>query len=176
MMQHLKTETLIDYMHGALSPQEDAAVYAHMEHCELCRKEFEAEAALTEMLRANATREEREMPATLKAEIWSRIRSAEPSPWIRLRSWLRPAVYVPTAAVLAVAAYFGTAYIAPQGAPSIEAAYYLQDHAALNSTVPFSDRGSVSPVDIENSSSVEANQQTAVRVETASTYTADATP
>jgi predicted anti-sigma-YlaC factor YlaD len=171
MMQHLKTEKLIDYMHGALSPQEDAAVYAHIESCDACRKELEAEAALTEMLRTYAAREEREMPATLKAEIWSRIRAAQPSGWTRLREWLRPAVAVPVAAVLALGAYFGTTYLGPHGAPSIEAAYYLQDHEALNSTVPFSDRSSVSPINLDNGNSVDTTQQTAVRVEAAS-YTA----
>jgi predicted anti-sigma-YlaC factor YlaD len=172
-MQHLNNETLVDYMHGALTPQEDAAVYAHLEACETCRKEFEAEAALTEALRSYATREERELPPTLKAEIWSRIRSAQPSPWTRLRQWLRPAVAVPAAAAIALAAYFGVSYLGPQGAPSIEAAYYLQDHAALNSTVPFSDRSSVSPINLDNGNGVDTTQQTAVRVETA-TYTADA--
>ena len=170
-MQHLEYENLVDYMHGALSPQEDAAVYAHLETCGECRKELEAERALSEMLRSYAAREERELPPTLKAEIWSRIRAAQPTPFSRLREWLRPAVAVPVAAAIAVAAYFGTTYLGPQGAPAIEAAYYLQDHAALNSTVPFSDRSSISPVDLENGNSVDTTQQTAVRVESA-TYTA----
>jgi anti-sigma factor RsiW len=171
MMQHLNHEKLVDYMHGALSPQEDAAVYAHIEACDECRKELEAETALTEMLRSYAVREEREFPSTLKAEIWSRIRAAQPSAWTRLRDWLRPAVAVPVAAAIALAAYFGTTHLNGPGAPSIEAAYYLQDHAALNSTVPFSDRSSISPVDLENGNSVDTTQQTAVRVQEA-TYTA----
>ncbi len=179
MMQHLRNETLVDYMHGALTPQEDAAVYAHMETCESCRREFEAEAALTEMLRSYGAATECEMPSRLKAEIWSRIREAQPSPWTRLREWLRPAVAVPIAAVLAVAAYFGTTYLGPHGAPAIEAAYYLQDHAALNNTTPFSDRGSVNPVDLENATPTEAQQTgRAVMVSDAATasYTAYVTP
>ena len=175
MMQHLTNETLIDYMHGALSPQDDAAVYAHLETCPACRQEFDNEAALTEMLRSYATATNRELPSTLKAEIWSRIRSAEPTFWSRLRDSLRPVVLVPVAAVLAVAVYFGNALLAPPGVPSIEAAYYLQDHAALNSTVPFSDRTSATPVDWENGAMVAPSEQTAVNVEPAS-YTANANP
>lgn len=174
MKQHLKNETIIDYLHGALSPQEDATVLAHIEACEVCRAEFNAEAALTEMLRSYAAQEERELPPTLKAHIWSRIRAAQPSPWDRIAAWLRPAVAVPVAAAIALAAYFGTTYMTPPGAPSIEAAYYLQDHAALNSTIPFSDRSSITPVDIENGTAIDTTQQTAVNVEAAS-YTADAT-
>lgn len=174
MMQHLTSEKLIDYMHGALKPQEDAAVYAHLETCPECRKEYDAEAALTEMLRAHAVREEREFPATLKAEIWSRVRTADPSPWSRLAGWFKPAFAIPAAAALAIAAYFGTAYLGPHGAPAIEAAYYLRDHAALNSTVPFNDRGSVNPVDLE-ASATGTNQEIAVSVQAAS-YTADANP
>ena len=174
MMQHLTSETLIDYMHGALSPQEDAAAFAHLETCETCRKEYDAEAALTEMLRAHAVREEREMPAMLKAEIWSRIRDEQPSPWSRLAGWFRPAVAIPAAAAIALAAYFGTAYLGPHGAPSIAASYYLRDHAALNGTMPFNDRSSMSPADLESAAAVNT-QETAVVVVPAS-YTADANP
>ena len=170
-MMHLTNEQLIDYMHGALTPQQDAAVYEHLETCESCRKEHDAEAALTEMLRGNAALEEREFPPMLKAEIWSRIRAAEPTLAQRIAAWFRPAVAVPVAAAIALAAYFGVATLGPQGAPSIEAAYYLQDHAELNSTVPFNDHG-VAPADLMNSNAVD-NQQTAVNIAPAE-YTADA--
>jgi anti-sigma factor (TIGR02949 family) len=174
MKQHLTTEKIVDYLHGALSPGEDASVYAHLETCETCRAEYDAEAAVSEMLRAHAAKTEREFPATLKAEIWSRIRSAQPSPWSRFAAWFKPAFAIPVAAAIALAAYFGTTYGTAPGAPSIEAAYYLQDHAALNSTVPFNDRSSVYPTDLENAASVNT-QQTAVNIEAAS-YTADANP
>lgn len=172
MMQHLKNETIVDYVHDALSPQDDAAVYAHIESCEACRQELDAEAALSEMLRSYGARTQREMPATLKAEIWSRIRSAQPSLWERVVASLRPAVAVPAALVLAAAAYFGVTYLGPQAAPSIEAVYYLQDHAALNSTIPFSDHGNLNPVDLENSTATVNSRQTTVSVEAASSYTA----
>jgi anti-sigma factor RsiW len=170
-MTHLTNEQLIDYMHGGLTPQQDAAVYEHMESCNQCRAEYDAELALSDLLRAQAVREELELPATLKAEIWSRIRAAQPSPWNRFVASFRPAVAVPLAAAIALAAYFGTSYLGPRGAPSIEAAYYLQDHAALNSTVPFSDHA-VNPVDLEDAAAVD-NQQSSVPVQPA-VYTADA--
>jgi predicted anti-sigma-YlaC factor YlaD len=174
MMQHLTNENLVDYVHGELSPADDASVYTHIEGCEPCRAEYQAEIALNEALRAHAKQEERELPSAVKAEIWKRVREAEPSVWSRPLQWLRPAVAVPLAAVLALAAYFGTTYIAPHGAPSIEASYYLQDHAAMNGTVPFNDHTSANPVDLENAAAVDT-QQTAVNIQAAS-YTADANP
>ena len=174
MMQHLTTDTLLDYVHGELPPAQDAAVYAHIEQCEPCRAEYEAEIAIGEMLRAQAAQDERELPSAVKAEIWQRVRSSKPAIWNRALGWIRPAVAVPLAAAIAVAAYVGTTYIGPHGAPAIEASYYLQDHAAMNSTIPFSDRNSVNPVDLENAAAVDT-QQTAVNVQAAS-YTADANP
>lgn len=174
MMQHLTTDTLLDYVHGELAPAQDAAVYAHIEQCEPCRTEYEAEIAIGEMLRTQAAQDERELPSAVKAEIWQRVRSGKPAIWNRAFGWIRPAVAVPLAAAIAVAAYFGTTYMGPQAAPAIEASYYLQDHAAMNSTIPFSDRNSVNPVDLENAAAVDT-QQTAVNVQAAS-YTADANP
>ncbi len=170
MTEHLANQTLIDYTHAGLAPEEDARVYAHLESCTACRAEYDAELALTDLLRSYAIRETRELPAMLKAEIWERIRAARPSPLRSLAGWLRPAVALPLAATIALAAYFGTAYIGPRGPASIDAAYYMQDHAALNSTVPFSDRASAGNLETGNSPRV----QNAVAV-TAS-YTADANP
>ena len=33
---HYDRETLIDYLHGALEPDADAAVFAHLESCAAC--------------------------------------------------------------------------------------------------------------------------------------------
>ncbi|HKU67413.1 MAG TPA: zf-HC2 domain-containing protein [Candidatus Baltobacteraceae bacterium] len=173
-MQHLTNDILLDYVHGELAPAQDASVYTHIEQCEACRAEFETEVALGEMLRANARIEERELPSAVKAQIWERVRSGKPSAIQRVFGWMRPAIAIPVAAAIAVAAYFGSTYAGPHGAPSIEAAYYLQDHAAMNSTIPFSDHTSANPVDLETAAAVDT-QQTAVAVEAAS-YTADANP
>lgn len=172
MTEHLANQTLIDYMHAGLAPEQDAHVYAHLESCAACRADYDAELALTDMLRTYAARETREMPSLVKAEIWERIRSARPSPWRNVADWLRPAVMLPVAAALAVGIYFGTSYLGPHGMAPIDASYYLQDHAAINSTVPFSDRTTTSATDLESSATPKVENAVAV---TAS-YTADANP
>lgn len=174
MTQHPTNDILLDYVHGELAPAQDASVYAHIEQCESCRAEYQAEVAMGEMLRSQAALQELELPSSVKAEIWQRVRAGKPGIWNRAFGWIRPAVAVPLAAAIAVAAYFGTTYIGPQGAPTIEASYYLQDHAAMNSTIPFSDRNSASPDQLENAAAVDT-QQTAVNVQAAS-YTADVNP
>jgi len=174
MKEHLRNDDLLDFLHEALSPEADAAIYAHLEECTACRKQHDFEAALTEAVQAYAVREERELPSTVKAEIWERVRSAKPSPLSWVAGWLRPGVAIPVAAVIVLGAYFGVSSMGPRGVASIDAAYYLQDHAALNSTIPFSDRSSITPVDIENGTAIDTTQQTAVNVEAAS-YTVDAT-
>lgn len=172
MTEHLANQLLIDYMHAGLSPEEDARVYAHLEACPACRAEYDAELALTDLLRTYALAETRELPPTLKADLWERIRAARPSPLQSLAGWLRPAVALPMAAAIALAAYFGTSYMGPRGAAPIDAAYYLQDHAVFNSTVPFSDRASTSSGDLETGSSAKATNAVAL----AASYTADANP
>lgn len=171
MTEHLNNQTLIDYMHAGLAPEQDARVYAHIEACPDCRGEYDAELAMTDMLRAYAVADERELPSSVKAEIWDRIRSAHPSPLSGLAAWFRPAIALPVAAVLAAGIYFGTAYLTPHAPVSIDAGYYLQDHAALDSTVPFSDRTTTDASDLESSTSRTPN---AVAVTAA--YTADANP
>ncbi|MBV9270402.1 MAG: zf-HC2 domain-containing protein [Candidatus Eremiobacteraeota bacterium] len=162
--QHLTTGQLIDYVHSALSPAEDAFVYAHLETCQACRAEYEAETAVGEMLRAQARAEERELPSTVKAAIWNKIRSAQPTTAERLRAWFRPAFALPVAAALVIAAYFGSASLHRGIAPAIEAAYYLQDHDAMNGTVPFGDRTGANPAVLQNENSVFADE-TAVTVQ-----------
>lgn len=165
MKQHLTTEQLIDYIHSALSPAEDASVYAHLETCDECRAEYQAETAIGEMLRSQARAEEREMPSTIKAAIWNEIRNAQPTTAERLRAWFRPAFALPVAAALVIAAYFGTATLHRGQTPTtIEAAYYLQDHDAMNGTVPFGDRTGANPAVLQDENAVFADE-TAVAVE-----------
>jgi anti-sigma factor RsiW len=138
MMHHLTNEEIIDYLHGALPPAQDASAYEHLETCEDCRREYNAEAALGEELRTYAARTESELPPAVKAEIWKRVRDARSASG--LRNWLRPVFALPAAAALAAAAYFGTVSLIGHPAPAIAASYYLEDHAAMSTTIPFSDR------------------------------------
>ncbi|MEO6912728.1 MAG: zf-HC2 domain-containing protein [Candidatus Baltobacteraceae bacterium] len=150
-MQHLSTTDLIDYINNQLRPEDDALVHAHLDDCAPCRDGYSTEIALTEMLRNQAKVEERELPPMLKAEIWAKIRAEQPTAIQRLRAFLRPAYALPVAAVVLLLAFFGPGYLRPQSppAPSIDAAYYLQDHAAMNSTVPFGDHSGADPGALE---------------------------
>jgi anti-sigma factor RsiW len=136
---HLTVEQLVDYLHGELSPQEDAAAHDHLAGCSECSEARDAEASLSELLRAHARSEERELPAGVVARIWDAVDNAPaPSPWARLFAAMRPAVVLPAAAALALAVYF--ARTLPHGAlgtPKIDAAYYVENHAALTATTPF---------------------------------------
>lgn len=170
MMLHLTTEQLIDYIHDALEPGEDAYVHAHLDDCAQCRDEYTAEVALSELLRKQAEIEEREMPSSIKAAVWEQIRNAKPSPLQRFLAVFRPVIAVPVAAAIILAAYFGLH--SQQGvAPTIDAAYLLQDHAAMNSTVPFDDRTGANPATLDGEYA-SSNDEAAVVVPTV--YTADA--
>lgn len=172
-MQHLSTTQIIDYIHDQLRPQDDALVHAHLEDCALCRDDYSAEIALTEMLRNQTKLEERELPPMLKAQIWSKIRAEQPSAIQRLRAFLRPAYALPIAAAALLIAFFGPAYLHPQPntAPSIDATYYLQDHAAMNTTVPFGDQSGANSAALEETA-VNADETAVNGV----FYTADANP
>jgi anti-sigma factor RsiW len=137
---HPTPEQLVDYLHGELPAQQDAAVHAHVAECPSCAQAYESEASLTELLRAYARSEERELPYGLIAGIReAAANAASASAWDRLRSALRPVVLVPAAAALAVALYLGLGARHPAVATPINAAYYVDNHAALTATTPFSE-------------------------------------
>lgn len=145
---HLTHEELIDYLHGELPPSRDAAVHAHLASCSACSRMHEAEVSLTELLRRQARAEERELPPGLVSSIMQRVeRQNARGPWGSLSAILRPIVVVPAAAALAAALYFGlsmTHTTAP--ATSINAADYVNNHAALTATAPFSEDAPVPAV------------------------------
>ena len=170
---HPTTDRLIDYLHGELAPEEDAALYAHLEACSPCAAAYALEVQLSEMLRNQAAVEEQELPSMVKARIWAEIREAPASPAERLRAWLRPAYALPVAAAVVLAAIFGPAYLHQTQAPAgtvIDAAYYLQDHAAMNSTVPFGDHSGATTSEFETTGNIDQTAVSAVPV----VYTADA--
>lgn len=132
---HLSTEHLIDYLHGELPPAEDAAIHAHLSECAACEERHSEELALTEVLRAHARAQERELPPGLVAKIHAAIEQRPTSIWDGLRSIYRP-YYLPAAAAVAVALYFG---FASQHArrTAINPAYYVDAHTAVAASTPF---------------------------------------
>jgi predicted anti-sigma-YlaC factor YlaD len=139
---HPAIEELVDYLHGALPAARDAAVHAHIGGCLPCTRAYEAEASLTELLRAQARAEERELPPSVVASIYAAIESRNRVPiWERVRSALRPTVVVPAAAAACAAVlYFAaSSWHGASGATAIDAAYYLNNHAALTASTPFAE-------------------------------------
>jgi anti-sigma factor RsiW len=150
--EHPNKENLIDYLHGELPAEDDARMLVHLRTCEDCARRYEEEAQLSEMLRRYAHASEREMPVGMLASIRAQIeRETRPSWQERLALLLRPVVAVPVAAALAVGIYLGFDAAHHSGAPktAIDAAYYLNDHAAIARILPFGE-GSVVPPSLQN--------------------------
>ncbi|HEY1653629.1 MAG TPA: zf-HC2 domain-containing protein [Candidatus Tumulicola sp.] len=137
---HPTTEQLIDYVHGELPSAQDAAIHVHLAGCPECTTAHDAEVRLGEVLRAHARAETLEMPPGLVTAIRART-AAEASTrawWQRLSTSMRAAVAVPIAAALALTLYFVTGgWHAPVNSGSADAAYYMENHAALSSNTPF---------------------------------------
>jgi len=148
--QHLDTDLIIDYLHHELAADEDALAMQHLSACAECRALHDAQADLSEALRGYARQTERELPAGVVARIWDVVEreSAAPSFFQQMRGFFRPAYALPVAAALVAAIYFG-ALPHDHDTARIDAAYYLEDHAALTSTVPFNE-GTVVPASLEN--------------------------
>ncbi len=132
MTTHFDRENLIDYLHGALAPEADAALFEHLEVCASCRALHDEEAALSEALRAAARAEELELPAMVRARVWDAVRREKPSWRERLLTGWGPRLALPVAAALALVAYLGGP-IVRHGAvatPGVAAAYFLDEHNA----------------------------------------------
>jgi anti-sigma factor RsiW len=137
---HPSIEHIVDYLHGELSPAEDAAIYAHLASCPECDGKRNEEVAITEALRAYAHATERDMPPGLAPRIRSVAMQAQPAVWQRFVTGFRPVVMVPVAAALAVAIYIGYDSWHHAAAPtSIQAASYVNNHAAMAASAPFGD-------------------------------------
>lgn len=137
---HPTTEQLIDYVHGELASDQDAAVHAHLAACAACAEAHDAEVRLGEILRTHARTEELELPPGLTTAIYARTIEAPPvAPWwARWSAALRPAAAVPAVAALAVAFYFlASGWHANATSNALDAAYYMDNHAALSTTMPF---------------------------------------
>jgi anti-sigma factor RsiW len=146
MTEHLTTDTLIDYIHGELDAAEDAVTLAHLQACPSCSAAYEVEAFLSESLK-RAGHDTLELPSMVKARIWENVRAESASPKARILAFFRPAIAFPVAAALAVALYFASpiAHRAPSG-PSVDASYYLEQHAAEEIGNPLGERSVSSAV------------------------------
>lgn len=140
---HPPIEHLIDYVHGELSPEEDAAIHAHLAGCTICSEAHDDEVRLGEVLRAQAHAEEREFPPGLRERILALAQEQPQTPswWKRLSVTLRPAITLPAAAAAGLLIYFGAhmSHGTVARRATVDAAYYLEDHAALAATLPFED-------------------------------------
>ncbi len=165
---HYNADILDDYLHGALGPERDAKIHAHLESCAPCRAQYDEAASVRDWLRVAARAEEREFPSIIKARVWERVREL-PQPVSfadRLRALWRPMIAVPIAAVLAVFVYVGVPGIHGGGQPAgVAATYLLEEHAALASDNPLADRGLIVPAsmvdDQQTSGLIDANDTAA---------------
>ncbi len=133
---HLSPEDLVEYLHGELPAERDATAHRHLADCAACRDAYESEARLTELLRAHARAEERDLPPAVVAGVRAALERERPAQ--RFAGWLRPAL---VAAAIVCGLLVGM--YASQGgwhsrarAAGIDASYYLDDHAALDRTTP----------------------------------------
>jgi len=135
---HPSLEELVEYIHGELAPERDAAVHAHLADCSACTQQRDAEASLTDLLRAHANAEERDLPPSVIAGIRHAIAHPPRAAWSPFQMVLRPAVALAAAAAVAAILYFGNpAWHSAAPLTKIDAAYYLDNHTALTATTPF---------------------------------------
>lgn len=141
-MKHYTDDDLIDYLHGELAETDDVRVHVHLAQCTDCRSRYEAEASLGDMLRSSALAEEREFPASIRAQVYASVRAAKPTLLERIRAVISPLVAVPLAAALALLMYLGVPVLRGSHAtapPTVSALYYLEEHAAQGQETPLAD-------------------------------------
>jgi len=144
MDRHYDSETLTDYLHGALDPETDAAIFAHLGVCEACRTAYNAEVALGEALRNAAQGEALDFPTDLVARI--RLATREEAGASKIARWFRSRrvawATLPAAAAVALALWFGGNELRQQSAPpaEIDASYYFEAHDAQTRSIPESER------------------------------------
>jgi anti-sigma factor RsiW len=136
---HPSIEQIVDFLHGEVAAADAAAIEAHLAICPECQRRRAEESAITDALRAYARATEREAPPPLLARIRAGAVQAQlPSLGERLRGMLRPALVLPIAAAIAVVLYL-TMTSRQGSSTAIDAAYYVNEHAALAAKSPFAD-------------------------------------
>jgi anti-sigma factor RsiW len=136
---HPTPDELVDYLHGELPAARSAAIAAHIAVCPECADARDAEVSLTQLVRAHAQAQERELPPAVVAGVWEKVRSEPPSIWERLSAALRPAIAVPVAIAIAAFLFFSFKLAhGPAHAATIDAGYYVENYAALDAATPLS--------------------------------------
>lgn len=147
--EHPTAEQLNDYVHGELPEQQDAQVHAHLASCAPCAEAHQMDARLSEVLREHARAEERDLPPGFAQRIIdAAIASDVPATpwWEGIVRVLRPAIAIPALAAIALAVYLTIAALnhgATVETATIDAATYLDNHAALATDMPFAENASV---------------------------------
>jgi len=138
---HLTPERIIDYVHRALAPDEDALIFAHLGRCAACRLLHDEEVALGELLRERAAYEERDLPEAVRLGVLEAIlptrlkrRRLGHSLWL---GWLWP---VGGAAFAAACFSIAQLHTTPTVQPQVALTSYLTHHAAAATEMPFADR------------------------------------
>lgn len=136
-MNHPTPDDLVDFIHGAFPPEEDARVHVHLAACEPCRLAYREEVSLGETLRREARAGERELPDLVRARIMQAVR-AESRSSRSLRAF--PKIFaVPVAAAILFAASLALPTFSPAPPTAIDAQYYLDAHKAQSAGNPLAE-------------------------------------
>jgi anti-sigma factor RsiW len=137
---HPTPDELVDYLHGELPAPRSAAIAAHVAGCPECADARDAEVSVTQLLRAHARAQERELPSRVVSGIWEKLRSRRTSVWERFSAALRPAIAVPVGIAIAAFLFFSIKVAhGPAHAATIDARYYVENHATLDAATPLSE-------------------------------------
>lgn len=133
---------LTDYQRGEVDAASDSAIFDHLQSCAGCRKELQAEVALTESLRA-ALSTERDLPMSVVAGVRQAVRREKTAGLVAaLRALARPVVLAPTAAVILLAAGVVTydQVHNAANAPQLSADYIVRQHVVHTMNAQSGDR------------------------------------
>jgi anti-sigma factor RsiW len=130
---------LVDYERGELDAARDAAMHEHLQACDACRAEYQADLAMVDSLRSWSA--DREFPASILAGVRQAM-YAERAPTFmeRLRAVMRPAVAAPMAAAVLIAVGYAGYHRAHTPQPTLTGMDFVREHFAQTASLPSSDR------------------------------------
>ena len=136
---HLTADEIVDYLHGELPVTKDAFVAMHLAQCRTCADARDEEVALTEMVRAVASTQERAVPSAMMSSIRAAA-ERRPRSTSRFAWFVRPAVALPVALAAAVLIWVGirSTVVSPPKT-TIAADYMVDRHTMFSAITPFAD-------------------------------------